>query len=157
MITHHPFPIMTLREGDKAPSFVGTTQDGATLRLEDFKGKKIVLYFYPKDNTPGCTKQACNLRDHHTLLLKKGYVVIGVSNDSVSSHQRFSEKYQLPFPLIADSDRKITDMYGTSRTLWFPRRTTFLIDEKGYIKKIIDSVKASDHVAQILRLEEDKA
>ena len=145
---------MQLKEGDKAPSFVGSTQDGSTLRLDDFQGQKIVLYFYPKDNTPGCTKQACNLRDHHGELLKKGYVVIGVSNDSVSSHQRFSQKYELPFPLIADSDQKITDMYGTSRTLWFPRRTTFLIDEEGYIKKIIRSVKASDHTAQILRLDE---
>lgn len=145
---------MALQEGDKAPSFVGTTQDGSTLRLEDFKGKKIVLYFYPKDNTPGCTKQACNLRDHHTDLLKKGYVVIGVSNDSVSSHQRFSQKYQLPFPLIADSDQQITQMYGISRILWFPRRTTFLIDEQGYIKKIISRVKTSDHTAQILSLDE---
>lgn len=145
---------MTLQEGDKAPSFVGTTQDGSTLRLEDFKGKKLVLYFYPKDNTPGCTKQACNLRDHHTALLKEGYAVVGVSNDSVTSHQRFSQKYQLPFPLIADSDQKISDMYGTSRTLWFPRRTTFVIDEQGYIQKIIRSVKTSDHASQILSVDE---
>ena len=141
---------MTLKEGDKAPNFTGTTQEGATIRLEDFRGKKLLLYFYPKDNTPGCTKQACNLRDNYEVVKKAGYAIVGVSNDSVASHQKFSEKHALPFPLIADPDKKITDMYGTSRTLWFPRRTSFVIDEKGYIKKIISPVKAATHAQQVI-------
>lgn len=102
-----------LKEGDKAPAFSGTTQDGKTIRLTDFQGQKVALYFYPKDHTSGCTKQACNLRDHYATLQKKGYAVVGVSNDTVASHQRFSEKYQLPFPLIADTNGEITDAYGT--------------------------------------------
>ncbi|MEM7361782.1 MAG: peroxiredoxin [Bacteroidota bacterium] len=140
-----------LKVGDQAPLFSGTTQDGKTLQLKDFLGKKVALYFYPKDNTSGCTKQACSLRDHYANLQKAGYAVIGVSNDSVDSHQRFSEKHELPFPLIADTNREITDAYGTSRRfLWFPKRTTFIINEKGYIERIIKRINTTNHAEEIL-------
>jgi peroxiredoxin Q/BCP len=102
----------TLTIGDKAPAFSGIDQYGKEIRLEDYKGKKVILYFYPKDDTPGCTAEACNLRDNHALLIKKGYAVIGVSADSEQSHKRFSAKYVLPFPLLADKDKKIIRAYG---------------------------------------------
>ncbi|MEM9737720.1 MAG: peroxiredoxin [Bacteroidota bacterium] len=141
---------MSHQVGQKAPEFIGLTQTGKEIALKDYKGKKVVLYFYPKDNTPGCTKQACNLRDNYELLQKKEYVVIGVSNDSVASHQRFSNKYELPFPLISDKEKIITKAYDVGTVLTFPKRTTFVIDEKGYIVKIITSVKTTDHTQQIL-------
>ena len=142
---------MALTVGNKAPDFIGTTHTGEQIKLKDFQGKKLVLYFYPKDNTPGCTKQACHLRDHYRTLLDQGYALVGVSNDSVASHKKFVDKYNLPFPLIADADKTITKAYGTDRFLWFPRRTTFIIDEQGYIIEIINPVKTDQHVKQILK------
>ena len=141
---------MKLNVNDKAPKFAGVTQDNQTIRLSDFAGKKLLLYFYPKDNTPGCTRQACNLRDNYEKLQAAGYAVVGVSSDDVVSHQKFATKYNLPFPLIADVDHAISKAYGTQRTLWFPKRTTFVIDEKGHILRIIDSVKTGAHSKQIL-------
>ncbi len=149
---------MTLQAGDKAPVFEGVDQDGNTIRLKDFSGKKVVLYFYPKDNTPGCTKQACDLRDNYTALLKAGYVVIGVSTDSAKSHKKFIEKFELPFPLIADEDKSIHEKYGVwgeksmyGKTFMGTLRTTFIIDEKGKIEEIISKVKTDEHTAQILK------
>ena len=139
-----------LKIGDKAPYFEGTTQDAKLCKLSDFEGKKLILYFYPKDNTPGCTRQACNLRDGYKELLDQGYAVVGVSRDSVASHKKFIEKYTLPFLLIADKEQSIIKAYGTDPTLFFPKRTTFVIDEKGYIIKIIKSVKVKAHFNQIL-------
>lgn len=146
-----------LQVNDPAPHFEGVDQNGEPIRMEDFQGKKIALYFYPKDNTPGCTNQACNLRDNHQALQEAGYTVIGVSADSVESHKKFEKKYNLPFPLIADADKKIIRDYG----VWGPKqfmgrkydgihRRTFLIDEEGKIEKIIEKVKTKDHTSQIL-------
>src|SRR4051794_27383294 len=132
-----------LKEGDKAPQFTGVDQNGKTVSLTDFHGKKVVLYFYPKDDTPGCTAQACNLRDNYSELLKKGFQVVGVSTDSVKSHKKFENKFKLPFPLIADEDKKIVELYGVwgekqfmGRNFMGTKRTTFLIDEEARIKKI---------------------
>lgn len=148
-----------LREGMKAPYFEGTDQNGETIKLSDFTGKKLVLYFYPKDNTPGCTAEACNLRDNYTELMKEGFSVVGVSMDSEKSHRNFAEKYSLPFPLIADTSRKILDDYGVYRekklygkSFLGIVRTTFLIDEKGIIEKIISKVDTKDHADQIFRI-----
>lgn len=140
----------SLQIGDKAPFFEGISQDSTRLKLSDFQGKKLLLYFYPKDNTPGCTKQACNLRDGYAKLTAHGYAIVGVSQDSVASHQKFITKYKLPFPLISDSEGTIAQAYGTTRLLWFPRRTTFVVDEKGLITRIIKSVKVDEHTDQIL-------
>lgn len=149
---------MSLQVGDKAPAFSGKDQDGKTIKLSDFKGKKVVLYFYPKDNTEGCTKQACNLRDNYKALQKAGYVVLGVSTDDEKSHTKFIKKFDLPFPLIADTDRKIHEQYGTwgekqmyGKTYMGTYRTTFIIDEKGKIEEIIEKVKTAEHTAQILK------
>ena len=149
---------MTLTAGDKAPVFKGTDQDGNNINLKDFAGKKVVLYFYPKDNTPGCTKQACDLRDNYEALLKAGYVVIGVSTDGSKSHKKFIEKFELPFPLIADEDKSIHEQYGVwaeksmyGKTYMGTIRTTFIIDEKGKVEEIISKVKTDDHTAQILK------
>ncbi|NJL13734.1 MAG: thioredoxin-dependent thiol peroxidase [Microscillaceae bacterium] len=140
------------------PTFEGKDQDGALIRLEDFRGKKVVLYFYPKDDTKGCTAQACNLRDHYKALLAAGYVVLGVSKDDEKSHQKFIKKYELPFPLIADTDTQINQLYGVwqeksmyGKTYMGTERTTFLIDEEGNIAEIIQKVKTADHTAQILK------
>ncbi|ATL49709.1 thioredoxin-dependent thiol peroxidase [Chitinophaga caeni] len=148
---------MHLKEGDKAPVFKGKDQDGNTVSLSDFKGKKVILYFYPKDDTPGCTAQACNLRDHYPQLTKKGYVVIGVSIDDEKKHQKFINKYDLPFTLLADDDHKIVNQYGVfgekkfmGRTFEGTHRTTFLIDEKGKIAKIITKPKTKSHTEEIL-------
>lgn len=148
---------MPLQVGDKAPNFSGKDQDDRTIQLSDFAGKKLVLYFYPKDNTPGCTLQARNLRDHYQALQQAGYAVVGVSTDSAASHQKFATQYCLPFPLITDHDRSVHDLYGTwvqksmfGRKYWGTARTTFVIDEKGVIAKVIDKVKVSNHVQQIL-------
>jgi peroxiredoxin Q/BCP len=145
-----------LKEGMKAPYFEGTDQNGNTVKLSDYTGKKVVLYFYPKDNTPGCTAEACNLRDNYQDLLNKGFGVIGVSMDSVKSHQGFAEKYFLPFPLIADTSKKILEDYGVfgekklyGRTFLGIMRTTFIIDEKGTIEKIISKVDTKNHTQQI--------
>jgi thioredoxin-dependent peroxiredoxin len=146
-----------LKEGQEAPSFDGIDQNGNAIKLSDFAGKKVVLYFYPKDNTPGCTAEACNLRDNYELLLKKGFAIVGVSADSEKSHKGFAGKYSLPFPLIADTSKKIMDDYGVwgSKKLYGKSflgvlRTTFIIDEKGLIEKIITKVKTSGHTEQIL-------
>lgn len=147
-----------LKKGDKAPDFEGVDQHGNTVSLKDFKGNKLILYFYPKDNTPGCTAEACNLRDNYDLWLSKGYKVVGVSPDSVASHQKFAEKHQLPFPLIADEEKKIIKAYGA----WGPKklygreyegllRTTFVIDENGKIEEVFTKVKTKDHTNQILK------
>lgn len=149
---------MSLEVGSAAPQFVGKNQDGETIKLEDFKGKKVVLYFYPKDNTPGCTVQACDLRDNYDALLKAGYVVIGVSGDTEKKHQGFIEKFDLPFPLIADVDLEICNQYGIWRekknygkTYMGIVRTTFIIDGEGVIEEIIEKVKTKEHTAQILK------
>ncbi|GAB3340156.1 thioredoxin-dependent thiol peroxidase [Marivirga atlantica] len=148
---------MELNIGDKAPDFTAKDQDGNDISLADFKGKKVVLYFYPKDSTPGCTAQACNLRDNYQDLLDKGYAVIGVSQDSEKSHKKFIEKQSLPFPLIADTDHTVHNLYGTwgekkmyGRTYMGTFRTTFVIDEEGKIEDIIKKVKTKEHTAQIL-------
>lgn len=146
-----------LKIGDKAPDFNTTNQDGEAISLRDFKGKKVVLYFYPKDNTPGCTTQACNLTDNYEMLLKKGYEVLGVSADSAKSHKKFIEKFNLPFSLLMDEDKKIINDYGVWGEKKFMgriydgiHRMTFIIDEEGIIADIIEKVKTKDHTAQIL-------
>ncbi|OEK01298.1 peroxiredoxin [Roseivirga sp. 4D4] len=148
---------MALQVGDKAPAFEGIDQDSNPIKLSDFSGKKLVLYFYPKDNTPGCTAQSCNLRDNYDALLKAGYAVVGISSDSPKKHQNFIAKYELPFPLIADEDKSIHEQFGTwveksmyGRTYMGTARTTFVINESGVIDEIIAKVKTKDHTAQIL-------
>ncbi|GIV62482.1 MAG: peroxiredoxin [Rhodothermaceae bacterium] len=143
--------------GEPAPDFEGTTQDGSTVRLSDFRGRKVVLYFYPKDDTPGCTKQACNLRDHYAALQEQGIVVLGVSADDAASHRRFAEKYDLPFPLIADPEHRILEAYGVwgERTLYGRKfmgikRTTFLIDEEGRIVHVFKRPRVGEHAQEIL-------
>ena len=146
-----------LQVGDIAPDFEVTDQEGKLIRLSDFRGKKVVLYFYPKDNTPGCTAQACNLRDNYELLQKQGFVVLGVSSDSEKSHQRFIEKFQLPFSLLADNEQIVATAYGVwveksmyGRTYMGTARTTFVIDEQGQIAEIISKVDTKNHVAQLI-------
>ena len=147
-----------LKEGDKAPDFKGKDQDGNQVSLDDFKGHKLVLYFYPKDSTPGCTSQACNLRDNYDYLLKNGYKVLGVSADSEKSHKKFIEKNELPFPLISDTDKEILkayDVWGLKKFMGKEfmgiKRTTFVIDEEGNIEEIIEKVKTKDHTTQIIK------
>ncbi len=146
-----------LKQGDPAPDFTATDQNGNTVSLKDFRGTRVVLYFYPKDNTPGCTAEACSLRDHHESLLNSGYRVLGVSPDSAKSHLSFISKYQLPFTLIADTDKEVAKAYG----VWGPKkfmgrvydgvhRTTFLISAEGTIEKILTEVNTKEHAAQIL-------
>jgi len=151
--------MIQLKEGMKAPLFEGTDQDGRKIRLNDYAGKKVLLYFYPKDNTPGCTAEACNLRDNHEMLLKEGFAVIGVSIDSEKSHKGFASKYSLPFPLIADTSKKIVNDYGVygekkmyGKSYFGIIRTTFVIDEKGIIEKIISKVDTQNHTEQIFKL-----
>jgi len=146
-----------LKIGDKAPQFSGKDQDGKPITLKQFKGKKVVLYFYPKDQTPGCTAQACNLRDNMDRLTSEGYVILGVSTDDEASHREFREKYNLPFPLVADTDKSITLQYGVwvekerdGKKFMGTARTTFIIDEKGTITDIISKVETANHAAQIL-------
>jgi peroxiredoxin Q/BCP len=148
-----------IKEGMKAPLFEGIDQNGKTVKLSDFKGRKVVLYFYPKDNTPGCTAEACNLRDNYDNLLKDGFAVIGVSMDSEKSHKGFASKYSLPFPLIADTSRNILNDYGVYRekklygkSFLGIVRTTFIIDEKGIIEKIISKVDTKNHSEQIFNM-----
>ncbi|MEX0883153.1 MAG: thioredoxin-dependent thiol peroxidase [Cyclobacteriaceae bacterium] len=149
---------MALEIGQKAPDFESVDQDGNTIRLSDFKGKKVVLYFYPKDNTPGCTTQACNLRDNYEALQKAGYVVLGISSDSGKSHKKFIEKHELPFSLIADEDKSVHEKYHTwveknmyGRRYMGTARTTFIINEEGIIEEIIDKVKTKEHTNQIIK------
>jgi len=148
-----------LKEGMKAPLFEGIDQNGKLVKLTDQSGKKVILYFYPKDNTPGCTRESCNLRDNYYLLLKKGFAIIGVSADSEKSHKGFAEKYSLPFPLIADTSKKILNDYGVwgekklyGKTYMGVLRKTFVIDEKGIIEKIIEKVNTADHTEQIFKM-----
>ena len=148
----------TLKQGDKAPDFKGKYQNGNIISLNDFKGKKLVLYFYPKDSTPGCTAEACDLRDNYAVLMKKGYNVIGVSADNENSHKKFIEKYNLPFPLIADTDKTIINAYGAwGRKKFMGKefdgilRTTFIINESGVIEEIITKVETKNHSSQIIK------
>jgi peroxiredoxin Q/BCP len=149
--------MITLKAGDKAPAINTTDQDGNKISLETLKGRKVVLYFYPKDDTPGCTAEACSLRDNYQQLINQGYSVVGVSPDNQKSHQKFVEKHELPFPLIADTDRTILNAYG----VWGPKkfmgreydgviRTTFIIDEKGFIEEVITKVDTKNHAFQVL-------
>lgn len=146
-----------LKEGSKAPAFKAPDQNGNMVSLSDFKGKKVILYFYPKDDTPGCTAQACNLKDNYKSLIDKGFQVVGVSVDSVKSHKKFQEKYDLPFPLISDEEKKIVDKYNLwgekkfmGRTYMGTTRTTFLIDEQGVIRKIIAKPDTKNHTEEVL-------
>jgi peroxiredoxin Q/BCP len=147
-----------LQEGDKAPAFTGKDQDGKKVSLSAFKGKKVVLYFYPEDDTPTCTVQACNLRDNYALLKKAGFTVLGISPDEEKKHKKFEGKYDLPFTLVADADHTIIDKYGVwGEKLLYGRRymglhrTTFLIDEKGVIRKIFLKPKSKQHAEEILK------
>lgn len=148
--------MLKLKEGDPAPGFAAVDQYGKEIKLEDFSGKKLILYFYPKDNTPGCNAEACNLRDNHDHLAKEGYEVIGVSADNEASHVKFTNKFELPFRLIPDTEKEIIKAYG----VWGPKkfmgreyngihRTTFVIDENGLIEKIFAKVKTKEHSEQI--------
>jgi peroxiredoxin Q/BCP len=148
-----------LKEGTSAPLFEGTDQNGNLIKLGDFSGKKLVLYFYPRDNTPGCTAEACNLRDNYEEFIRKGFAVVGVSMDSEKSHRNFAEKYSLPFPLIADTTGKISKDYGAygekkmyGKSYFGIIRTTFIIDEHGVIEKIISKVNTKAHSEQIFSI-----
>ena len=149
---------MALKQGDKAPERLGVDQSGNEIRLSDFAGRKVVLYFYPKDNTPGCTAEACNLRDNYEALQAAGYAVVGVSKDSEASHRKFIEKQSLPFPLIADTSIELNEAFGVwrekkmaGRTYMGTVRTTFIIDENGVITDVIEKVDTKNHAAQILK------
>lgn len=150
MITH-------LNEGDKAPNFEGLDQDGKTIKLADYAGKKVILYFYPRDNTPTCTVESCNLRDNEMMLKAKGFEIIGVSPDTQKKHQNFIKKHSLPFPLIADTELEVIKAYGVWGYKKFMgkeydglHRTTFVIDENGTIERIFKKVKSKIHTDQIL-------
>jgi peroxiredoxin Q/BCP len=148
-----------IKEGAKAPAFKGVDQNGKNVALADFKGQKVVLYFYPKDDTPGCTAQACNLRDNYKLLSDNGIQILGVSADSIASHQKFIDKFALPFPLIADEDKKVIETFG----VWGPKkfmgkeydgihRTTFVINEDQQIVGILEKPKTKAHAEEILEI-----
>lgn len=150
-------PALKLKEGDPAPPFIAPTSGGGTISLSELRGKNVVLFFYPKDNTPGCTVEACGIRDQFEELKKRGVVVLGVSTDSVKSHDKFIQKFQLPYQLLADQDKKIVNDYGVwSRQSFFgikfmgTSRMTFLIGPDGRIRKIWPKVKPQDHAAEIL-------
>jgi peroxiredoxin Q/BCP len=147
----------SLKIGDKAPQFEAKDNAGNTVKLSDYAGKKLVLFFYPKASTPGCTKEACNLSDNYQTFLSKGYDVLGVSADSAKRQQNFIDKYEFPFPLLADEDKTVIEAFN----VWGPKkfmgkeydgihRTTFIIDEKGVIENVITKVKTKEHAAQIL-------
>ena len=149
--------MISLNVGDKAPDFVALNEFGQSTSLSDFLGKKVILYFYPKDMTPGCTAESCNLGENYSLLQENGFIVLGVSPDSSKSHQKFIDKYNLPFSLIADEDKTVIKAFG----VWGPKkfmgkeydgvhRTTFVIDEDGVIEKVFSKVKTKDHTNQIL-------
>jgi thioredoxin-dependent peroxiredoxin len=149
---------MALQVGDKAPDFKVNDQDGNSVRLSDLKGKKVVLYFYPKDMTPGCTAEACNLRDNYRTMQKQGYEVLGVSTDNEKLHQKFIQKEKLPFRLLSDTDKQLHHSYGTwveknmyGRKYMGTARVTFVIDENGMIDEIISKVDTKNHAAQILK------
>ncbi len=147
----------TLKQGDAAPKFTAQDEQGNTIHLSDYKGKKLILFFYPKASTPGCTAEACNLRDNYQLLKDKGYELLGVSADSATRQSNFKKKNTFPFPLLADEDKSVIKAFG----VWGPKkfmgreydgihRKTFIIDENGVIERVIDKVKTKDHAAQIL-------
>ncbi len=147
-----------LGKGAKAPSFEGINQDGRIIRLEDFKGKKVILYFYPKDDTPGCTAEACNLRDNYHEWIDRGFEVIGISPDTEKSHKKFKEKYNLPFSLLADPDKRILKAYGAWGTKQMygksyegVLRTTYVINEEGIIEEVFTRVDTKNHTSQILQ------
>ena len=146
-----------LKPGDKAPNFSGVNENGEKIGLKDFKGKKLILFFYPRDNTPTCTVEACNLRDNYSMLQEKGYELLGVSPDTQKKHQNFIKKFDFPFPLLSDESLAVTKAFN----VWGPKkfmgkefdglhRTTFVIDEKGKVEQVITKVKSKDHAAQIL-------
>jgi peroxiredoxin Q/BCP len=146
-----------LAERNKAPAFKGINEKGEPIKLSDFKGQKLVLYFYPKDSTPGCTAEACDLRDNYNTLIKQGYAVVGVSPDSPKSHTKFIEKYELPFSLIADEDHSIADAFGAwgEKSMYGKKymgilRSTFIINEKGIIERVIEKVNTKAHAKQVL-------
>ena len=148
-----------LEPGTSAPEFTGNDQDGKPVSLADFKGNKLVLFFYPKDNTPGCTKEACNLRDNYAVLQEKGFKILGVSVDDEKSHTKFITKFDLPFPLLADTEKATVEAYGvwTEKNMYGRKymgtaRTTYIIDESGKVEHVIPKVKTGDHAAQILAL-----
>ena len=145
------------REGAAAPAFTTTDTNGKKVSLKDLRGQKVVLYFYPKDDTPGCTKEACSFRDEFSQFKKRGIEVLGISPDNEASHKKFTAKYKLPFTLLTDADHAIADAYATygekkfmGRTYMGVKRTTFLIDEKGKIKKIFEKVKPEEHASEVL-------
>jgi peroxiredoxin Q/BCP len=149
---------MTLQVGQMAPDFEAKNENGELIQLSSFRGKKVVLYFYPKDSTPTCTNQACNLRDNHEALIKAGYVVLGISSDSERSHRNFIAKQNLPFTLISDPEQEVQKAYGVwgekttfGKTYIGTIRTTFVIDESGKITQIIDKVDSKNHTSQILK------
>jgi thioredoxin-dependent peroxiredoxin len=151
--------MITLQPGQSAPDFTTTDQNGNTVSLKALKGKKVVLYFYPADDTPTCTKEACNYRDNYAMLTSKGYVVLGVSGDTEKKHQKFVAKYELPFPLLMDEDRTIQNAYGVYGPKKFMgrdtvgiHRTTFVIDEKGILGKVITKVDSANAAEQVLEV-----
>ncbi|MBN2868500.1 MAG: thioredoxin-dependent thiol peroxidase [Flavobacteriaceae bacterium] len=149
----------TLKQGDKVPNFAVNDQDGNVVSLSDYKGKKLIVFFYPKASTPGCTAEACNLRDNYKVLQDKGFELLGVSADSEKRQTNFKNKYEFPFPLLADEEKEVINAFG----VWGPKkfmgreydgihRKTFLVDENGVVEHVIDKVKTKDHAAQILEL-----
>ena len=147
-----------VKEGDAAPDFESRDAEGNTVKLSELRGQKVALYFYPKDDTPGCTKEACSLRDGHSELTRSGIKVIGVSTDDEKSHRKFAEKYSLPFTLLADTDHKVSDAYGVygekqfmGKTYMGVSRKTFLIDEQGRVRKIFDKVNVEEHADEVLK------
>jgi peroxiredoxin Q/BCP len=149
--------MLKVKEGTTAPAFKTKDANGESVSLKDFRGQKVVLYFYPKDDTPGCTKEACSFRDAFSKFKKQGIAVLGVSPDSEASHKKFTVKYKLPFTLLADTDRSIVEAYGVygekkfmGRTYMGVYRTTFLIDEKGKVKKVFEKVKPEEHAGEVL-------
>lgn len=147
----------TLKQGDAVPNFTAKDEAGNTITLSDYKGKKLIVFFYPKANTPGCTLEACNLRDNYKLLQEQGYELLGVSADSARKQSNFKNKFDFPFPLLADEDKAVIEVFG----VWGPKkfmgreydgihRKTFIIDENGIVERVIDKVKTKDHAAQIL-------
>jgi peroxiredoxin Q/BCP len=152
-----------IKEGDAAPDFTVKDENGEDMKLSDFRGQKVVLYFYPKDDTPGCTKEACSFRDNFSTLTNENIKILGVSTDNEKSHRKFIAKYDLPFTLLADTDHAIADAYGSygekqfmGKTYTGVLRKTFLIDEDGKIKKVFDKVKVAEHADEVLKAFESK-
>ncbi|MEM1320027.1 MAG: thioredoxin-dependent thiol peroxidase [Bacteroidota bacterium] len=149
-----------LKAGDTAPDFSGVNEKNETVSLGDFRGQKLILFFYPKDNTPGCTAEACNLRDNYDMLRSKGYALLGVSPDSARKHQNFINKFEFPFSLLADTEQEVLKAYGVwgekqmyGRKYMGVFRTTFIIDENGVIEKVVTKVNTKDHTAQLMAVE----